>query len=60
MGVAIRLQRFGARHTPFFRIVVADRRSPRDGKFVERVGTYDPVPKADGTKVCSMDFTRIK
>lgn len=41
--VKIRLQRFGARHRPFYRIVVADSRAPRDGKFIERVGIYDPL-----------------
>lgn len=41
--VKIRLQRFGARHRPFYRIVVADSRAPRDGRFIERVGVYDPL-----------------
>ena len=44
--VKIRLQRFGAKKAPFYHIVVADSRSPRDGRFIETVGTYDPV-KAD-------------
>ncbi|EDQ87327.1 uncharacterized protein MONBRDRAFT_10088 [Monosiga brevicollis MX1] len=60
MPVALRLQRFGARHRPFFRIVAADQRSPRDGKHLERLGTYDPIPRADGSKVCSFDFARIR
>jgi small subunit ribosomal protein S16 len=60
MGVAIRLQRFGVRHRPFYRMVVADRKSPRDGKHVERVGTYDPLPRQDNTKVCSLNFERIR
>jgi small subunit ribosomal protein S16 len=42
MGLVIRLRRHGARKKPFFRIVVADSRSPRDGRFVEQIGTYDP------------------
>ena len=42
--VRLRLARFGVRHAPFYRIHVADSRSPRDGKHVEVVGTYDPVP----------------
>ena len=41
----VRIQRFGRRHLPFYRIVVADARSPRDGKFIEIIGTYDPKRK---------------
>jgi small subunit ribosomal protein S16 len=43
MAVHIRLARAGTTKTPFYRIVVADQRSPRGGRFIERVGTYDPV-----------------
>ncbi len=42
MAVAIRLRREGARNHPFYRITVADQRSPRDGKFIELIGHYDP------------------
>ena len=42
MAVAIRLRREGALKRPYFKVVVADKRSPRDGKFIEVVGTYDP------------------
>jgi small subunit ribosomal protein S16 len=42
MAVRIRLARHGAKKAPFYRIVVADARSPRDGAFIERVGTYNP------------------
>lgn len=42
MPVRIRLKRVGARNTPAFRVVVADGRSPRDGKFIEEIGTYQP------------------
>ena len=42
MAVKIRLARFGARKKPFYRIVVTDTRAPRDGKFIEKIGTYDP------------------
>jgi small subunit ribosomal protein S16 len=42
MGLVIRLRRHGSRKNPFFRIVVADSRSPRDGRFVDQIGTYDP------------------
>ncbi|MEH7882799.1 30S ribosomal protein S16 [Heyndrickxia sp. MSNUG] len=43
MAVKIRLKRMGAKKSPFYRIVVADSRSPRDGRFIESVGTYNPV-----------------
>ena len=42
MAVKIRLKRFGTSNKPFWRIVVADSKSPRDGRFIEEVGTYDP------------------
>ena len=42
MAVKIRLKRMGKKKAPFYRIVVADSRSPRDGKFIEEIGTYDP------------------
>ncbi|GEO66234.1 30S ribosomal protein S16 [Levilactobacillus spicheri] len=43
MSVKIRLKRMGSKKRPFYRIVVADSRSPRDGRFIENVGTYNPV-----------------
>ena len=43
MAVKMRLKRMGAKKAPFYRIVVADSRSPRDGKFIELVGTYNPL-----------------
>ncbi len=43
MAVRIRLKRIGAKKSPFYRIVVADSRSPRDGKFIEEIGTYNPL-----------------
>ena len=42
MAVKVRLSRAGGRHRPFYRVVVADERAPRDGAFLELVGTYDP------------------
>lgn len=45
MAVVIRLRREGGRNRPFYRIVVADKRSPRDGKFIESLGSYDPLGK---------------
>jgi small subunit ribosomal protein S16 len=47
MAVKIRLKRIGAKNKPAFRIVVADARSPRDGKFIEELGTYLPRKKGD-------------
>ena len=47
MSVRIRLKRMGARNNPFFRIVVADSRSPRDGRFIEEIGNYDPKKTGD-------------
>ena len=43
MAVKIRLKRMGAKKAPYYRIVVADSRSPRDGKFIEQLGTYNPL-----------------
>ncbi|MBW2245935.1 MAG: 30S ribosomal protein S16 [Deltaproteobacteria bacterium] len=57
MSVKIRLARHGAKKRPFYRIVIADSESPRDGKFLENVGTYDPV--TDPAKV-SLKQERIK
>ena len=45
MSVKIRMKRVGTKNTPVFRIVVADGRSPRDGKFIEEIGTYSPLKK---------------
>jgi len=47
MAAAIRLRREGTTKRPYYRIVVADRRSPRDGRFIEMVGTYDPKVPGD-------------
>ena len=43
MPVKIRLQRHGRKQAPFYHIVIADSRAPRDGKFIERIGTYNPM-----------------
>ncbi|PDO11214.1 MAG: 30S ribosomal protein S16 [Candidatus Reconcilbacillus cellulovorans] len=43
MAVRIRLKRMGARKRPFYRVVVAESRSPRDGRFIEEIGTYNPL-----------------
>ena len=51
MAVKIRLKRMGAKKSPFYRIVVADSRSPRDGRFIETVGTYNPVANPAEVKI---------
>jgi len=51
MAVAIRLRREGNRNRPFYRIAVADKRSPRDGRFIELIGTYDPNIKGDNWSI---------
>jgi small subunit ribosomal protein S16 len=51
MAVKIRMKRIGAKNQPVFRIVVADGRSPRDGKFIEEIGTYWPEKKSDNVKL---------
>ncbi|KJS81239.1 MAG: 30S ribosomal protein S16 [Peptococcaceae bacterium BICA1-8] len=43
MATKIRLKRMGAKRNPFYRVVVADSRAPRDGRFIEEIGTYDPT-----------------
>jgi small subunit ribosomal protein S16 len=57
MSVKIRMKRIGAKNKPVFRIVVADSRSPRDGKFIEELGTYTPLKKGDNV---SLDLDRAK
>lgn len=51
MSVKIRLSRHGAKKRPFYRIVVSHSRSPRDGRFIEQVGTYDPKSVSGGVKI---------
>lgn len=55
--VKIRLKRMGAKKRPFYRLVVADSRSPRDGRFIEEIGTYDPI--ANPARV-SIDADRVR
>lgn len=60
MALKIRLARGGATHRPYYRIVVADSRSPRDGRFIEKVGTYDPMlPREHADRLRLVD-DRIK
>jgi small subunit ribosomal protein S16 len=49
--VKIRLARHGAKKKPFYRIVVADERSPRDGRYIELIGTYDPLQNPAGVQI---------
>ena len=51
MAVKMRLKRIGAKKKPFYRIVVADARSPRDGKFIDQVGTYKPLTEPSEIKI---------
>ena len=51
MAVKIRLRRMGQKKAPFYRIIVADSRSPRDGRFIEEIGTYDPTTDPSTFKV---------
>ena len=55
--VKIRLRRMGAKKAPFYRIVVADSRYPRDGRFIEEVGTYDPTKEPSAI---SVDTEKVK
>jgi small subunit ribosomal protein S16 len=51
MSVKIRLRRMGAKKNPFYRIVVADSRYPRDGRFIEEIGYFDPMKETDNVKI---------
>ena len=60
MALAIRLARGGAKKRPFYRIVVADSRSPRDGRFIEKLGTYNPLLPKDSDDRVKLDADRAK
>ena len=51
MAVKIRLRRMGKKKAPFYRVVVADSRYPRDGRFIEEIGYYDPMTETDSVKI---------
>jgi len=55
MSLKIRLSRGGAKKRPFYRVVVADSRSPRDGRFIERLGTFDPLKAKDSAERLVVD-----
>src|SRR3982750_3778962 len=59
MALAIRLTRGGAKKRPYYRIVVADNRSPRDGRFIEKLGTYNPLLAKDSPERVTLDADRI-
>mmetsp|Transcript_18428 Transcript_18428/g.20644 ORF Transcript_18428/g.20644 Transcript_18428/m.20644 type:complete len:111 (-) Transcript_18428:17-349(-) len=60
MVVRLRLQRFGRTHSPFYRMVAANARAPRDGKFLEIVGTYNPIANGAGMKEIRLKEDRLK
>ena len=60
MATVIRLARGGAKKTPFYRIVVADNRSPRDGQFIEKLGTFNPLLAKDNAKRVELNAERAK
>ena len=51
MAVKLRLKRMGSKQKPFYRVIAADSRSPRDGRFIETVGTYDPCKKDNNINI---------
>ena len=60
MALAIRLSRGGRKKRPFYRIVVADKRMPRDGRYIERLGTYNPLLNDDNEQRVQLNEERIK
>ena len=60
MSLKIRLSRAGAKKRPFYRIVVADARMPRDGRFVEKIGTFDPLKAKDAADRLVLDPEKAK
>ena len=60
MSMKIRLARGGSKKRPFYRIVAADSRMPRDGRFIEKLGTYNPLLPKDSEDRVKMDMDRIK
>jgi small subunit ribosomal protein S16 len=57
MAVSIRLRREGTKNRPYYKVVVADKRSPRDGKFIETIGTYDPKKPGHNS---TLDIDRVE
>jgi small subunit ribosomal protein S16 len=60
MALSIRLSRGGSKKRPYYRIVVADARSPRDGRFIERIGSYNPLLAKDSAERVQLDADRAR
>ncbi len=60
MSLKIRLTRAGAKKRPYYRIVVADSRSPRDGRFIEKVGAYDPMKRRDDPARVTLETEKVR
>ncbi|WP_442755382.1 30S ribosomal protein S16 [Methylocystis sp. JAN1] len=60
MSLKIRLARGGAKKRPFYRVVVADSRSPRDGRYIEKIGTFDPLKAKDAADRVVLDAEKAK
>ena len=60
MAISIRLARGGRKNRPYYRIVVADSRSPRDGRFIEKVGSYNPLASNDDTSRVTLNAERVQ
>ncbi|WP_448657599.1 30S ribosomal protein S16 [Sphingomonas sp. CJ99] len=60
MALSMRLSRGGSKKRPYYRIVIADARSPRDGKFIEKIGTYNPLLAKDSAERIKLDADRAK
>ncbi|MCK6418938.1 MAG: 30S ribosomal protein S16 [Alphaproteobacteria bacterium] len=60
MALAIRLSRGGRRNLPFYRVVVADTRAPRDGRYIERLGTYNPLLPQDNDNRVNLNTERVQ
>jgi small subunit ribosomal protein S16 len=60
MSLKIRLTRGGAKKRPYYRIVVADARSPRDGRFIEKIGSYDPLKPSDSPERIVLDVEKAR
>ncbi|WP_089174420.1 30S ribosomal protein S16 [Bosea sp. AS-1] len=60
MSLKIRLTRGGAKKRPYYRIVVADSRSPRDGRFIDKIGSYDPMKAKDAADRVVLDIEKVQ
>jgi small subunit ribosomal protein S16 len=60
MSLKIRLTRAGAKKRPYYRIVIADSRSPRDGRFIEKVGSYDPMKRKDDPARVTLETEKVR